>query len=677
MKSPEGFTPPQSDIEKVEQEIAPKSPEVEVVLEGEQLEQYGDTAETYIDQQSEDFAVEAEQKIESSAQSMNVSSGLLDSVKTESNIDAHLSQVQVEAEQISNEAKQEISQTITEAPTQVSPESETNLSWKQVFETPSGKEFSEAMRGVVDGKQDVTRSRITSDYSMREFVRRHPQEAQQFNDVFQKEFGKPHPDLLRAAQGIEELQQKPSEIPPEDSKYSELSCRIDNDPDYLKLREDLDVAHKMRVFGTTNFKNIPLDRFMELCNTDANLRFSSDREAEKEFRKKFGEKSALYDEREKTRVYRDPDGVINRDRDPLFLKMFEPDSRGVGLMRDEALRQFAIRYPEKAQGYAEKYSDMQISASNKERNPRQESQTTHSERGERPIMTFEIPKVVSEEEVVSKTSEQLKIVKESGVAFDEATLQERQKALAERPIINSDAFREATALLEEEPTFSWVETDKIVGRPFGDQNPGGWSFEYSGRKGRIVEIAKELSEAEQDEQKIERIFHPGKPNERIKLSVLEGPSGPMYSVEDGTHRVAGAMTAELREIPCDVKRIKYPLERITTTENDISDWQKKIELGLIQGNVETLQNDEGKKFYKLVVQKEVLPWIRTTSQSELVKISRMYEKMYPNSLDKLDVPRDALIDPIANNYFMAGRWKEWEEKFSKNSRDKNRMVIYL
>lgn len=140
MKSPEGFTPPQAEIEKVEQEIAPKSPEVEIVLEGEQLEQYGNTVETYIDQQSGDFAGEAEQKIESSATSMNVSSELLDSVKAENNIDAQLGQVQVEADQISNEAKQEISQTVTEAPTQVSPESETNLSWKQVFETPSGQE---------------------------------------------------------------------------------------------------------------------------------------------------------------------------------------------------------------------------------------------------------------------------------------------------------------------------------------------------------------------------------------------------------------------------------------------------------------------------------------------------------------------------------------------------------
>lgn len=677
MKSPEGFTPPQAEVEKVAQEVASRSPEVEIAEVGnEQLGQYSNTAETYIDQQSEDFSGEAERMIETSAQSMNVSSELLGSVKIENNIDTQLGQIQDETNQIANEAKRAIFETVTETPTEVSLESETNLSWEKVFETPSGKEFSDAMRGVVGGKQDVTRSRITNDYSMREFVRKHPQEAQQFNDTFQKQFGTPHPGLLKAREEIEGLQQNPPEIPPEDPKYSGLSYRIDNDPEYIKLREDLDVAHKMRVFGTTNFKNIPLDRFMKLCSSDTYTTFSGDREAEKEFRKKFGEKSALYDEREKNRVYRDPDGVINRDRDPLFLKMFEPDSRGVTLMRDEALRQFAIRYPGKAQGYAEKYPDMQISVSNTERSPRQERQDTQTEREERQITTFEIPKVLSGEEVVSKISEQLRIAKESGLAFDEAALQERQKALAEIPIINSHVFREATAVLEEEPIFSWVETDKIVGRPLGDQNSGGWSFEYSERKGRIVKIAKELSTAEQDEQKIEHIFHPKKPNERIKLSVLEGPSGPIYSVEDGTHRVVGAMTAALREIPCDVMRIKYPLEQITTVESDISDWQRKIELGLIQGKVETLQNDAGKKFYKLIVQKEILPWIRTTVQSELIKINLMYERMYPNSLDKLDVPRDALVDSIANNYFMAGRWKEWEEKFSKNTRDKNRLIIY-
>jgi hypothetical protein len=77
-----------------------------------------------------------------------------------------------------------------------------------------------------------------------------------------------------------------------------------------------------------------------------------------------------------------------------------------------------------------------------------------------------------------------------------------------------------------------------------------------------------------------------------------------------------------------------------------------------------------------VVEKEVVPWIRTTSQAEMIQISRMYERLYPGAFDKLDIPRDALVDPIANNHFMAGRWKEWENKFAQSPRDKDGHVIY-
>lgn len=291
------------------------------------------------------------------------------------------------------------------------------------------------------------------------------------------------------------------------------------------------------------------------------------------------------------------------------------------------------------------------------------------------IETEEEKKVIPEQ-IADAITEQLKTIKENGTMFDEVTLEERKKALIERPIIDSNNFKEVIATPENEPVFSWVETKKIVGRPFSEQNPGGWSFEYEKRKGRIVEVAKELSGADQNKKNIEYVFHPEKPNERIKLSSINGPGGPIYSVEDGTHRVAGAMVAELSEIPCDVAIIKYPLEQITPVENDAEDWQKKIDMDLIQGKIEVLEDKNGKKIYKLIVEKETLPWIRVVLQQKLSKISQIYEKVYPNSLDNLSIPKDALIDPIANNYFMAGRWEEWQEKFSQKPRDKNRVVIY-
>jgi len=45
-------------------------------------------------------------------------------------------------------------------------------------------------------------------------------------------------------------------------------------------------------------------------------------------------------------------------------------------------------------------------------------------------------------------------------------------------------------------------------------------------------------------------------------------------------------------------------------------------------------------------------------------------------LDALPVPRDVLVDPIAQNYFIAGQWEEWEEKFQDTERDENGIVQY-
>ena len=50
--------------------------------------------------------------------------------------------------------------------------------------------------------------------------------------------------------------------------------------------------------------------------------------------------------------------------------------------------------------------------------------------------------------------------------------------------------------------------------------------------------------------------------------------------------------------------------------------------------------------------------------------------MYPGALEKLPIPRDILVDPIANNYYMARRWDEWEQKFANQERDEDGIVKY-
>jgi hypothetical protein len=481
------------------------------------------------------------------------------------------------------------------------------------------------------------------------------------------------------------MKQNPLQIPPEAPKYSGLASWIREDPRYEEILEELSEQHKKRLFGGRDPKDISLEKFAELVNTDYNLIFASERYdiAEREFRKRFPELAALYDEGERTKVHRDPDGMPNLYLDPTFRKLMEPDKRGVGLSYDEALRKLAILYPEKAKGYAERYPRLREIIEireeiRKEQALREEGQNLkkvaipYESLFPESIFSGKVPEIKSEDEIIEGIKRQ---IEEIGEIPDEQTLQERQELLAERLVIDTNDFRDATAGLEETGIFTWADTDKIVGRPFANVNPGGWSFEYSERKGRIIEIAKKILEIVKNPFNAELIFHYRAPTGRIKLVSIEGPGGPIYTVEDGSHRVAGSMSLGLREIPAEVKRIKYPIEVTTQDENIVKDWQRKIELGLIQGKIEEIQR-ENKKLYKLTVEREVLPWIRTVDQDALIRISRIYEKLYLGSLDNLPIPRDALMDPVANNYFMVGRWKEWEEKFSKNPRDKDGIVIY-
>jgi hypothetical protein len=259
-------------------------------------------------------------------------------------------------------------------------------------------------------------------------------------------------------------------------------------------------------------------------------------------------------------------------------------------------------------------------------------------------------------------------VKAHPVVVDE----QRMNTLANEPILDDFIFRETTACLEDTSTFRWVETNKIIGRTGANEQGGGWSHEYEARKGRIAEIAKQLS----SKAGVENVFHQEKPHERIKLIAINGPQGPMYTVRDGTHRIAGAKAAELSIIPCEVQVQKYPSEQLTRSLDDVADWGRKISRGLIVGTIEVEKDSVGDDLYFLHTESEVLPWMRTTSQAKFLKISQVYEKLYPGSLDKLSIPRDALIDPIANNYFMVGRMEEWQQKFGNSPRDQHGYVIY-
>jgi hypothetical protein len=141
MKSPEGLVPTKTEIEKVEQEITPKSPEIEVAeISNEDLEQHTVSAESHIEQQTAEVLPEGEKRLESSSSSMNVSPETLDSTKQEFGLDTKLQEVQAEADQIASEAKSEIASVAEK------PEPEKNVEVKQ--QTP--EEIKEERRmGIV------------------------------------------------------------------------------------------------------------------------------------------------------------------------------------------------------------------------------------------------------------------------------------------------------------------------------------------------------------------------------------------------------------------------------------------------------------------------------------------------------------------------------------------------
>lgn len=116
MKSPENSTSTQEEVEK---DFVIKSPEIATVenveVSNEQVQECATKAEQQIEEQSVGILSGSEQKIETSAKSMNVSSETIETVKQEQGLDNQLSEIQAEASQLASEAKLEIDAIRTEA----------------------------------------------------------------------------------------------------------------------------------------------------------------------------------------------------------------------------------------------------------------------------------------------------------------------------------------------------------------------------------------------------------------------------------------------------------------------------------------------------------------------------------------------------------------------------------
>lgn len=232
-------------------------------------------------------------------------------------------------------------------------------------------------------------------------------------------------------------------------------------------------------------------------------------------------------------------------------------------------------------------------------------------------------------------------------------LKSTQRDLKTQPIIDA-GYLNSVSGFSDDSSFEWVNLDQIVGRPFSNYNGGGWSFEYDNRKGRVEDIKRQLES--NNSAAIENVYHFHNKNERIKLYRYNGPSGPIYSVQDGTHRIAGSMHAGLKHIPVEVKDFKYPIEIETQDKEKIDNWKRKIRAGLI--NAEIIDGGETIKF---IIKSEVFPWIRIVNQYRLLAINEIYSRIYTDAFNDLDIPKECFLDEIANNYLLDGRLEQWKE----------------
>jgi RNase P/RNase MRP subunit p29 len=449
-----------------------------------------------------------------------------------------------------------------------------------------------------------------------------------------------------------------------------LANSLHEDPRYKEILEELRRKHMEQLFGTTDIKSVPLEIFAKKLNSPQHLKFVGEVHnlAEKEFRRRYPKIARKYDEMKRTRIYYDANGVPDIWLDPAFLELREPDERGVTKDPWEA---FARLYPEKARIYAKRYKQLERYITVFENKPPQiedkpqtiedESKTNHTAEDEKTLRKIE---VTSEQEIIDGIIQQIEEIRKKGVIFDENYFENRRNALLQEQVLDTNYFNLVAARLDERG-FYWVPVDRIVGRPFASKNPNGWAHEYKGREGRIIEIAKEILRIQEESSEgnikyVEEVFHFRQPSARIKAIEIQGPAGSFYIVEDGNHRVAGAKLLGLKEIPCQVKEIKYPLE-ITFTqeeENIVLDWGKKMELGIIEGNIKE-EEINGRKLYRIKIERELLPWLRITNPFLISVISKVYEALFPGSLDNLPIPKEALLDPKAYEYYINGRWEEW------------------
>ncbi len=239
---------------------------------------------------------------------------------------------------------------------------------------------------------------------------------------------------------------------------------------------------------------------------------------------------------------------------------------------------------------------------------------------------------------------------------DDSTLRMEQKRLKGLPYFSGSNLQELLNYEGKKEGFAFVNTKDIVGGispAFED-----WSTEYTRRKDRVITIAKSLCQP--TEESVEEIFHFEDPDSQIKLKKISGPGGDLFFVVDGHHRVSGCKLARLPEVPAQIESMNELSEVYTFNRNLAFQWRERLESGLINGSIDEAKQKNGETRFTLKIENQALPWMHLP-QWALIKFNKFYESQYPGALDKLKIPKGALLDTVGFNYYLAGRYEEYEK----------------
>ena len=197
-----------------------------------------------------------------------------------------------------------------------------------------------------------------------------------------------------------------------------------------------------------------------------------------------------------------------------------------------------------------------------------------------------------------------------------------------------------------------VLTTQVVAAPnlenWADEYHGDWATEgLSSVENMAQEIQKSPDEFWGNNQ------HP------VKLTKIEGPKGPIYATEDGSHRVAAAKLAGALEIPAEVSNLTDRREYATTKETDVLWWQALIASGAIKGKI----TQRGQESTLMLGETPELPWI-TRPRNDFVKVNRIYREIYGDKAfeDTLTLPKR-----LKDTLFDSGQVMVWENTILRST----------